>query len=102
MRVPAGYYRPDEAQDFCEKFGDELGITILRFDNAFYCRKCGQMATARTCPHPQDSRLSLSGTRIRELLEKGEELPAELTRPEVAEILRDYYTRGETAQVTGT
>ncbi|NLY89009.1 MAG: sulfate adenylyltransferase [Firmicutes bacterium] len=85
------YYRPEEAQDFCEKFGGELGITIIRFDNAFYCRKCGQMATARTCPHPQDLRLSLSGTRIRELLEKGEMLPAEFTRPEVAEILRDYY-----------
>ncbi|HHU82516.1 MAG TPA: sulfate adenylyltransferase [Firmicutes bacterium] len=85
------YYRPDEAQDFCEQFGDELGITILRFDNAFYCRRCGQTATARTCPHPQNLRLSLSGTRIRELLEKGEMLPAEFTRPEVAEILRDYY-----------
>lgn len=87
------YYRPYEAQDFCEQFSDELGITILKYDNAFYCQKCGQTATDRTCPHPQDARLSLSGTRIRELLEKGEVPPSEFTRPEVAEILRDYYTR---------
>ncbi len=92
------YYRPDEAQDFCEQFSEELGIAILRFDNAFYCRRCGQTATARTCPHPQDFRLSLSGTHIRELLEKGEMPPAEFTRPEVAAILRDYYLRRRQAE----
>jgi len=89
------YYGPYEAQDFCDRFGSELGITILKFDNAFYCRQCGQTATNRTCPHPEDARLSLSGTRVREMLEKGEEIPSEFTRSEVAAVLRDYYRRRE-------
>jgi sulfate adenylyltransferase len=46
------------------------------------------MATTRTCPHGAESRLTLSGTRVRELLRAGEELPVEFTRPEVASVLR--------------
>jgi sulfate adenylyltransferase/3'-phosphoadenosine 5'-phosphosulfate synthase len=66
----------------------ELGIEILRFENSFYCRTCGGMASTRTCPHPAEERASLSGTRVRELLAEGAPLPAEFTRPEVAEVLR--------------
>ncbi len=88
------YYRPYEAQDFCARFADELGITILKFDNAFYCHKCGQTATSRTCPHPAEDHLHLSGTRVREMLAKGENLPPEFTRPEVAAIRRDFYREG--------
>jgi ATP sulfurylase/adenylyl-sulfate kinase len=70
---------------------EELGITILRFDNSFYCTACGSMASTRTCPHPPEARLALSGTRVRELLVAGRDLPAEFTRPEVAEVLREAY-----------
>jgi sulfate adenylyltransferase len=66
----------------------ELGIEILRFENSFYCRACGGMASTRTCPHPAEERASLSGTRVRELLAEGAPLPVEFTRPEVAEVLR--------------
>ncbi len=66
----------------------ELGIEILRFENSFYCRACGSMASTRTCPHPAEERASLSGTRVRELLAEGAPLPVEFTRPEVAEVLR--------------
>ncbi len=66
----------------------ELGVEILRFEHSFWCRACGGMASTRTCPHPADERAALSGTRVRELLAAGEPLPAELTRPEVAEVLR--------------
>jgi sulfate adenylyltransferase/3'-phosphoadenosine 5'-phosphosulfate synthase len=66
----------------------ELGIEILRFENSFYCRACGSMASTRTCPHAAEERASLSGTRVRELLAEGAPLPVEFTRPEVAEVLR--------------
>jgi sulfate adenylyltransferase len=46
------------------------------------------MASARTCPHPPEARASLSGTQVRELLARGEPLPPEFSRPEVAEVLR--------------
>jgi sulfate adenylyltransferase/3'-phosphoadenosine 5'-phosphosulfate synthase len=66
----------------------ELGIEILLFENSFYCRACGGMASTRTCPHPAEDRASLSGTRVRELLAGGAPLPVEFTRPEVADVLR--------------
>ena len=52
-----------------------------------FCRTCGSMGTAKTCPHGDDAHVSLSGTRVREMLQAGEEPPVEFSRPEVARIL---------------
>lgn len=79
---------------FDEYTADELGIEILRFEHAFWCRTCQNMASARTCPHSPEERMALSGTRVRELLAAGEALPPEFTRPEVAEILRSADLEG--------
>ena len=65
----------------------ELGIEILRFEHASYCRACGQMASPRTCPHGEEERSALSGTRVRQAIAAGQSLPAEFTRPEVSKIL---------------
>lgn len=73
---------------FDEYDREELGIEILRFEHAFFCRACGGMASTRTCPHPSSERSVLSGTKVRELLSRGDALPAEFTRPEIAEVLR--------------
>ncbi len=73
---------------FDEYAPGELGIEILRFEHAFFCRACGGMASTRTCPHSVDDHAVLSGTRVRELLRRGEPLPLEFTRPEIAELLR--------------
>lgn len=85
------YYGPFEAQQIFDEFSpEEIGIIPLFFENSFYCRQCRAMATVKTCPHPQEEHFSLSGTKLRELLLKEEELPAEITRPETAEILKGW------------
>jgi sulfate adenylyltransferase len=88
------YYGHFDAQRIFDKFKyDEIGITPLFFDNAFYCRKCQEMATVKTCPHSEDEHLSFSGTKVRELLKAGEIPPPEFTRPEIANILLEWYQR---------
>lgn len=86
------YYGTYDAQHkFFEFEPGELGITPICFDHTFFCRKCGEMASEKTCRHAPEDRLILSGTRVREMLRKGMDLPREYTRPEVAAILREAY-----------
>ena len=88
------YYGTYEAQEIFSHFtAAELGIQILKFEHTFYCKSCAQLVSPRTCPHDSSHHLVLSGTRVRELLRAGEDLPAEFTRPEVAEVLREGYSR---------
>jgi len=86
------YYGPFEAQAIFDDIEDELGIAILRFDNASWCQVCAAMVTDKTCPHPAAQRVNLSGTRVREMLRAGERPPVEFTRPEIADILIEAMT----------
>ncbi len=82
------YYGTYDAQRIFDEFAPgELGIVPLFFEHAFFCRTCGGMASSKTCPHGPEERVALSGTVVRQKLAKGEALPEEFTRPEVAEIL---------------
>jgi sulfate adenylyltransferase len=86
------YYEPMAAQRLLLSLGSEaLGIVPIPFENAFYCSECGQMATAKTCPHAPSSRVELSGTRVREQLAAGVLPPVEFSRREVAELLAEAY-----------
>ena len=81
----------DAQRKFLEFEPGELGITPICFDATFFCRACGAMASEKTCKLSPEERLTLSGTKVRELLRAGEALPLEFTRPKVAEILRVAY-----------
>jgi len=82
------YYGTYDAQKIFMQFKpEELGLTTLNFENSFYCRKCGAIVTSKTCPHEVSHHVVLSGTQVREMLSRGEALPSEFTRAEVAAIL---------------
>ena len=86
------YYGPFDAHHIFDTLWDgALETRPLKLDNTFYCYRTGGMASAKTSPSGDDERLSISGTRLREMLSNGEDVPPEFSRPEVVAILQEYY-----------
>ena len=86
------YYGPFDAHEiFDSLWAGALETQALKIDITFFCKKCYGMATGKTCPHIDADRIHISGTEQRAMLAKGAPIPPEFSRPEVVEILRDYY-----------
>lgn len=84
------YYGTYDAHLIFDEFEPgELGIQPLFFDYTFFCKKCNTVVSSKTCPHSQEDWIMLSGTQVRQMLERGEMLPEEFTRPEVSRVLME-------------
>lgn len=84
------YYGTYDAQTIFHRFkAEDLGITLMFFENSFYCERCDGMASEKTCPHDESQRVTLSGTKVRAILRSGEKPSPKITRPEVAQVLVD-------------
>jgi sulfate adenylyltransferase len=88
------YYGPFDAHRIFDEIPQgSLEIQPLKMDVTFWCYRCGGMASGRTCAHSDADRLQVSGTQLRKWLSEGNPVPAEFSRPEVLQVLREYYAR---------
>ncbi len=83
------YYGPYEAWEIFDEFPD-LGIVPLFIREAFYCKKCGGMVNEKICPHPEEYRIRISGTKLRKMIREGKMPPEYMMRPEVAKVVLSF------------
>src|SRR6266704_1671028 len=86
------HYGPFDAQRIFDEIPEgSLQIKPIKIGRTFWCYRCGGMASERTCPHDDHHRLVLSGTKLRKALSEGADVPEGFSRPEVLQVLREYY-----------
>jgi len=85
------YYGPFDAHNIFDDIGDALLTQPLKLDWSFWCYKCADISSMDICPHSNEDRLLLSGSKLRYLLSENLEVPENFSRAEVLTILRKYY-----------
>ncbi|PYE38758.1 sulfate adenylyltransferase [Psychrobacter fozii] len=86
------YYGAFDAQTIFDHVGkDDLITQPLKIGWTFWCNACNAMASDKTCPHDASEHVKVSGTKLRKALSEDEVVPENFSRPEVLQILRDYY-----------
>ena len=85
------YYGPFDAHNIFDEIGDALLTQPLKLDWSFWCYKCAEITSMDICPHSNEDRLLLSGSKLRYLLSENLEIPENFSRVEVLTILRKYY-----------
>ena len=90
------FYGAFDAQDIFDNIPDDaLLIKIFKADHTAYSKKLNKVVMMRDVQdHTKEDFVLLSGTKVREMLSKGESLPKEFARPEVAEVLMKHYMKG--------
>ena len=92
------YYGTYDAQNIFDEFADgDIAIIPLKFEHAAYSIKAQGMVSAKTFPKLEGDQIFLSGTKVRDMLAKGERPPGEFSRPEVADVLIKWATSEVTA-----
>ena len=82
------YYGTYDAQNIFDDLDPAaLAIEPLKFEHSAWSKRAGGMVSNKSFPDIEGDRVNLSGTKVREMLQKGERPPEEFTRPEVADIL---------------
>ena len=87
------YYGSYDAQLIFDQFKpEEIGMTLLKFEHTAWCNVCEGMTSPKSCPHGNEHKVALSGTKVRDMLAAGERPPQEFSRPEVADELIKWAT----------
>ena len=82
------FYGTFDAQKIFENFSEkELGVRILKYDNASFCKECKKVVFDCDCPHENSNKIFLSGTELRRKLLNNEDIPEEFMRREIKEYL---------------
>jgi len=83
------FYGPYEAWDIFKEFPD-LGIIPMFIREAFYCSRCGGFVNEKICPHEEEFRVRVSGTKLRKMIMSKQKPPEYMMRPEVVEVILSF------------
>ena len=83
------FYDPFAAQKIFDDY-PELEISPVFFPAFFYCRKCLTYTNPKACPHDDDSKEQISGTKLRQMIDDGKSPSEFILRPEVSKVILDY------------